>query len=329
MSFPMEIYRRAREIKNEQRREAQNLAQERYNSFVKHCPEYDTLRSQLNKTSGELAALILGAPGDIEEIRDRNLATQEKMDKLLSAAGYSADYLETRYFCEKCCDEGLIDGKVCSCLTDIMKKLSFDELNARTPLSVSSFESFDLSHYPDVAENARGISPKKIMEHNLDRCKRYAENFSLHSSSLLFQGGVGLGKTHLSLAIAGKVIEKGYNVLYGSASSFFEQLEKEHFNRNSTTDTRYLLESCDLLIIDDLGAEFTTSFTVSVLLELINSRLLQNRPTIISTNMHYEGLEQRYSERFVSRLAGSYQRLQFAGKDLRIKLRKARVAEND
>lgn len=328
MAFSMDIYRRAREIKNEHKRQAQWLSQQRYAEFVKRCPEYDALRRSLNQTSGELAALILGAPGDIEAIRDKNLATQEKMDRLLTEAGYPSDYLQTKYFCEKCSDDGLVDGKVCDCLVDLMKKLSFEELNARTPLSVSSFESFNLNHYPDTAENAQHISPRKLMEHNLERCKKYAKEFSMNSPSLIFQGGVGLGKTHLSLAIAGEVIQKGYNVLYGSASSFFEQLEKEHFARNATTDTRYLLENCDLLIIDDLGAEFITNFTVAVLIELVNCRLLQNRPTIISTNLNFEGLEKHYSERFVSRLRGSYQRFQFAGKDLRITLRKAKAAEN-
>lgn len=50
--------------------------------------------------------------------------------------------------------------------------------------------------------------------------------------------GTGLGKTHLSLAIAGGVIKKGYGVVYGSVNNIINRLEQEHFGRSDDADTR-------------------------------------------------------------------------------------------
>ena len=77
------------------------------------------------------------------------------------------------------------------------------------------------------------------------------------------------------------------------------------------------LTQCDLLILDDLGTEMTTAFTISALYELINTRLLKNRKTIISSNLAIFELRNRYSEQIMSRLEGEYQVLTFRGNDIR------------
>ena len=55
----------------------------------------------------------------------------------------------------------------------------------------------------------------------------YAKSFDLDSVSLYFYGRTGLGKTHLSLAIANEAVKKGYNVVYGSVINFLNKMEKE------------------------------------------------------------------------------------------------------
>jgi DNA replication protein DnaC len=74
-----------------------------------------------------------------------------------------------------------------------------------------------------------------------------------------------------------------------------------------------------LLIIDDLGTEMTTSFTVSALYEIINTRLLEGRRTVIHSNLTMDQMRARYSPQILSRLEGEYRRLTFYGDDIRLK----------
>ena len=87
-------------------------------------------------------------------------------------------------------------------------------------------------------------------------------------------GKTGLGKTHLSLSIASVALERGYSVLYDSVINFLRKIEREHFGKeHPETDTMELLLTCDLLILDDLGTEFDSSFYQSTIYNLINTRL--------------------------------------------------------
>ena len=177
-----------------------------------------------------------------------------------------------------------------------------------TPLEKSTFQNFDLDKYPDNTRN--------IMSKIFDYCKNYAYNFEVNNDSLMFIGNTGLGKTHLSLAIAGVVIEKGYGVIYGSLSNILSKIENEHFSSNSTSTIDSVC-NCDLLIIDDLGTEFSTPFTRSTVYEIINHRQLNSKPTIISTNLNIDELEKAYTQRVVSRICGKYRCFEFLGNDIR------------
>ncbi len=330
MSFSSEIYSKAREIIAERHSNAKADAESRRAAFVAEHPEYAQMQSMLSRTGYELARTIFrdGAGSDeISEIRDKNLELQRKMNALLTGAGYDENYLDPKYTCSVCSDTGIFRGKVCECVNKLMRQLAYDRLNRETPLELCSFDAFTFDQYSDEL-NSKGVSPRRMMQITFNKCRNYAAEFSLNSPSLLFCGGVGLGKTHLSLAIAGEVIKKGYDVVYGSASSFFTKIEKERFSRGtSQEDTLSLLNSCDLLIIDDLGAEFVTQLSISILYEIVNTRLLRGFPTIISTNFNAYGLEQKYSDRIFSRFTGGYSLVPFEGADMRLILRKKNNAK--
>lgn len=328
MSFSNEIYNLAKETVAERRSKALAEAQTRRNAFILRHPEYADMQQALSHTGYELAFTIFrdgNGSKDISAIRDRNLELQRKMASLLEGDGLPTDHLEPKFFCTACEDTGICGGKLCECMDKVMRQIAYDRLNSITPLGLCTFDSFTMQHY-STQENANGVSQRRMMQITLNKCRSYAERFTLESPSLLFHGGVGLGKTHLSLAIAGEVIGKGYDVVYGSAHSLFSKIERERFGRGATPqdDTLSLLNSCDLLIIDDLGAEFVTQLSVSILYDIVNTRLLRGRPTIISTNLNSSGLEQKYTDRIVSRLSGGYTWVPFEGNDMRITLRKAR-----
>lgn len=325
MAFSQELYEQAKAEVRAHRAAAEMEAEEKHKQYKQTHIEYARTITELSKTGVELARRIFlygGGSADIGDIKKKNLALQKRAAELLARDGLDNSSFLPKYDCMLCGDTGMKNGSVCECVKTRMKKAAYQRLNRETPLELCSFDTFSLSVYPEEG-TVKGTSPRRQMERVFDRCRRYAEEFDRGSQSLLMQGGVGLGKTHLSLAIAGRVIERGFNAVYGSAQDFLTKIEAEKFGRErSGTDTLSLLKECDLLILDDLGAEFSTPFNISVLYDLINNRLRTSSPTIISTNLSLDGLSRRYEERIVSRVTGEYSRIPFAGSDMRFILRK-------
>ena len=154
------------------------------------------------------------------------------------------------------------------------------------------------------------------MKNTLRECREYTQGFGAASPSMYFCGGTGVGKTHLSLAIARELTQEGFAVVYTTAQNLMNRLEKEHFNKDEQEDTMDIVLSCDLLIIDDLGTEFATSFTNAQLYNIINTRMLEGKPVIISSNMTLEDIEHKYDMRLASRI-NSYRYIDFIGSDIR------------
>ena len=332
MGYSREVYDQAKFLLDSYRRQAVNENDERRKAFMAANPEYAELEREIAQTSIRLTRVMLSGQKDITDtvaqIRDSNLAMQQRQLAILRSQGCPDDYLQPKYHCPQCGDTGFIDGKMCACFKEILRKMAYEELNRTTPLELCSFQSFSLDFYPEKAQSSN-LSPRQIMEGVKRHCWEYANSFTLQSANLLFQGGVGLGKTHLSLAIAGRVISKGYGVIYGSAQNFFNTIESEHFGRGE--DKQYtldLLKGCDLLILDDIGTEFITQFTAAVFYDIINTRLLRLRPTILSTNLSIDGLKTRYDDRITSRISGNYTRVQFFGNDIRIEVKKKTLRNN-
>ena len=261
-------------------------------------------------------ALSLGedAVRYVKELERINLEAQQKREKLLVQNGFPRDYLKIKYTCPECCDKGFVNGRMCACQKLILRSMAYEKLCGKFPLDKCTFDNFSLSYYSD---STGGITPRKRMESVFNFCKSYAKDFGLHSPSILMCGDTGLGKTHLSLAIAGEVIRSGKGVIYASAQNILNKLENEKFGRSEKSDTELNLIECDLLILDDLGSEFKTQFTVSQIYNIINSRMLSSKPTIISTNLSLEEIESAYTNRIASRILSEYTLLQFDGTDIR------------
>ena len=296
---------------------AEAEAQRRREEYFANHPECCQAQRELTDLAAAgLKAALAGDAQQVSSLRERQEAARAKYDELLRADGLTSDSFSPQYHCPLCQDSGRVDGKVCSCVLALEREMLVRELGGGTPLEDSDFSLFSLDYYP-VETDTRGISPRRKMEQVLTRCRQYAASFDRKAGNLLFVGATGLGKTHLSLAIAKEVTARGYFVLYGSAQNFLENLEREHFGKKEG-DTLRQLQQCDLLILDDLGAEFTSPFVVSAVYNVINTRILSGRATIVSTNLSLRELEGRYTERLLSRFVGCYEMLEFAGRDIRV-----------
>jgi len=159
------------------------------------------------------------------------------------------------------------------------------------------------------------------MERGLQICKAYAFGFTQQSPSLLFSGSTGLGKTFLSGCIARTVADRGFSVVYDTVIQMLSDYESDKFGESTEESRRNLSRytSCDLLIIDDLGTEMVTQFSVSALYNVLNTRLIKGLPTIVSTNLDSEGIRSRYSPQIASRLLGSFELIPFFGEDIRLR----------
>lgn len=321
MSYNERLIEQAKREISGRRQTAEQEAKRRRDELVTACPEIDEIEREIARAGLEaIRAISMGANAQeyIKSLAKKNLAQQQHRKEILKEVGIDEDYLEVKYHCPKCEDRGVIDGKRCECFKALLKNYAYDELCKCSPIKLSSFNGFRLDFYPEQEDENTGISPRMRMAEVLAYCKNWAEDFDRQAPSVIMYGATGLGKTHLSLAMARKAIEKGYGVVYGSTQNLLSRLEREKFGRsNDGYTTEQSLLECDLLILDDLGAEFTTSFTISALYNIINTRMMSGLPVIINTNLGLEGIEEKYTQRISSRIIGDYTPIEFFGRDIR------------
>lgn len=329
MGYDGKIMRRALQKFEEDRQEREKRLQERRESIFGRQPRLREIDNELHSTMSRIIASALRRGTDprpaVERLRDENLSLQEEKRMLLARMGLPADALEEKPACALCGDTGYRGGTVCRCLRDYYAREQQKELSRMLDLGSQSFDTFSLEWYSGSYNPELGISERDNMEWIKNTCRKYAEAFRSGSGNLLFTGKPGLGKTHLSAAIAREVSGDGWSVVYDTAAHVFERFEARKFDREdeeADSDTERVL-SCDLLILDDLGTEMTTAFVQSALYQIVNTRLLEKKATIISTNLSPEELARRYTPQLASRIEGEYQMLPFAGQDIR-KLKKER-----
>lgn len=321
MSYKRSVYIKAKEILAERKTTAERDAEMRHSAAVALCPEIAKVEREMASHGADVVKAVgMGADLDeyIRNLAAANLKAQAKRKELLKGAGFPEDYLEVKYTCEICKDTGYNKEFYCQCYRKLIRDVARQDLGANSPLKKCTFGSFRVDKYPDVVDSVIGINQREHMKNNYEYCKAYAENFTTDTMGLFMYGKTGLGKTHLSLAIANVVIDKGYDVYYGSVQSIMDKLEAERFGRLPREDSiKEDILNCDLLIIDDLGTEFTTQYTNAELYNIINSRILASLPTIISTNLELKDIADRYSQRVASRIIGSSVAVYFCGKDIR------------
>lgn len=299
--------------------------QRRLDEIAQNAPEIYRMHSEAIRLNYALIGNIgkgkssADVSKKIAEIKEKNINLRHAMHEMLKACGYPEDYLQMHYQCEICNDSGYHDGVRCECMKRLLKKYTTEEINANCSIELHDFADFRVEYYSDAPVN--GEIPRVKMQTIFENCKNYATRFEPHTSSLIFFGKTGLGKTFLSSCIAKELISQGWNVVYGSMLKLMRQVEDERFHR-AEGDTMSIMLEADLLILDDLGSEFQTQFTDSVLYELINERINERRPTLISTNLTVNEVGKKYNDRIVSRITGCFRPFFFAGSDVRlVKLR--------
>ena len=321
MAYSQAIVQRAMQRLQSENEQNEQSSRARIAAIYEKEPRLGEIERELRRTAAHVLAATFRRQGDpvaaMQQLKKDNLALQQERDWILQAEGLEPDDLTVQPLCPKCGGTGYVGAQMCECLKELCRQEQKKELAAL--FGSESFDRFRLDLYPAQYDERLKTSPRTLMERTYRDTLGYAQNFTCASPSLLFVGATGLGKTYLSACIARAVADRGYSVLYSTAMQLFSDFETAKFARSTeSADASRKYFTCDLLIIDDLGTEMTTQFTVSALYQIVNTRLLEGRPTIISTNLPAVELKQRYSPQIASRLLGVYECYSFAGDDIRM-----------
>lgn len=316
-----ELYQAALRTVSARRQRAKAAAQDARAQAEAAVPELRAAEDAL-RACGVRCALAGARGAGRAEAAAALAEARQKRDALLAASGRSPQALEPKFTCPLCQDTGVAQGKTCQCVRREMQRLRREEIEAMSSLSVTRFDTMKLDYYPNTRDPQTGRSVRQYMAELLADLQDYAAAFDLDSENLMFTGNAGLGKTHAALAVAGAALDKGYDVIYISSPDFFSRVETLHFGSDPAGEKDALLETvtgADLLILDDLGTEFNSSFVISTLYSLLNDRLGRRRPTILTTNITDGALlEKLYTEKVASRIS-AFVPYRFLGDDIRLK----------
>ncbi len=324
MAYSKQTVKSADELLEKRRKAAIEKAQANLFAAYEKIPELEQIDKALQQTGLNVyKSALMGLEGldeRIEKIKRENLMLQQERKNLLVKNGFPEDFTEEKFHCKKCKDTGYVGIEMCICKKKALSLAAFSSAGLGKSLKDQSFDNFDLNYYSDKAEEGK-TSAREAMRSILEKSKEYVKCFDADgSSNLLFTGKTGLGKTHITTAIAKGVIEKGFDVVYDSAQNIMHAFEMQRFERDETAKfdaDRFF--SCDLLIIDDLGTEFRNSFTQSALYNLINTRINNMKPMIVSTNLDdMKAFKKTYDDRITSRFIGNFRTFHFEGNDIRL-----------
>ncbi len=295
----------------------------RYEEVYSRLPEFKTLDESISILSVQYGKKLLnGDDRALSSLKEELEILRASKKDLLASAGFPKDYLEPVYDCPDCRDTGYIGNQKCHCFKQAIIQLLYEESNIKEFPDEASFDNFSLDFYSSSHyDKTTGRSARAMMEDTLKICHRFIDTFGQEFQNLFFYGSVGVGKTFLSTCIAREIMEREFSVLYFSAPQLFSTLAQTKFDRNNS-DAKNMSEyiyNADLLIIDDLGSEYTNAFIAAQFFACINERLIHRKSTIISTNLSLESLADLYTERSFSRITSSYTLLKVIGDDIRIK----------
>ncbi len=325
MAYSEAVLQRAKaRLAQARERHEQEIAAHQRDAYARY-PRLREIDNRLRATVAEAMAAAFRQGQDpaqtIQRLKTENLNLQREREWILEAAGLEEDDLDPTPFCPNCGGSGYVGAVMCGCLKELCRQEQKKELSSLLGSGKESFENFRLYYYSTTPDPVYGISPRENMRTVFEVVRDYARNFSRDAGSLLFTGGTGLGKTFLSACVARTVADSGFSVVYDTAAQLFRDFESAKFNAATAEEGDALTKKylqCDLLIVDDLGTEMTTQFTISALYTVVNSRLMDRQPTIISTNLSMDEMRRRYTPQIVSRLEGAYTGLLFFGDDIRL-----------
>ena len=292
----------------------------------KKIPTIEKVDEKITNIGLAMTKDVLNNPKNYENIAKnaKEAIDKLKMQKayLLTESNIAVDYMDLRHDCNRCLDKGYLnDGSRCNCFKQALVNRAYKMSNLEGTLKQENFQTFDINLFSNDPYEGEDLSPRENMIDIVGIAEGFIDSFDERNShNLLFYGSTGLGKTFLSNCIAKSLLDKQKIVVYQTAFTIMDILERRRFkyDKNKLVEYQYdLLFDADLLIIDDLGTELTNTFTNAEIFNIVNTRLINGKKAIISTNLTPKEISQTYTDRIFSRILDKFIPLKFYGKDLR------------
>ena len=322
MALSNSQYQAIMRIYNQRQFQNKREQDERIKEIFEKIPQVEALTDEITATMAQAGRMkIMGDAVGAAAMKKEAAMLKEQKAKYMERSGYPADYMEMKYRCPDCKDTGYHDGKKCHCFKRIEIEILYDQSNIKDVLARENFDTLSMEYYDrEKIDEKTGMTVLEYMTMVIEECKEYVQNFGEEKGSILFTGSTGCGKTFLSNCIARELIQRGFSVVYLTATDMFDVLSESRFGNRDEEEAKdraaYILD-CDLLIIDDLGTEMINTFTASQLFYCVNERLNRKKGTIISTNLALNRMQDEFTERVTSRIMSQYKIFPLLGEDLR------------
>lgn len=240
-----------------------------------------------------------------ESIKSKNMQKTAALDKqvqelfaerreILANLGLDESIYEPVWDCPLCHDLGYITpGVPCKCVLNEKKQDGIALSGINQALREKRFANFRVDFYTE---------PEKMAQ-KVELCQKAATKIINGETceNLLFTGDVGRGKTHLSLAVANEVLDSGKKVIYKRMNDLLEEIRTDKYDKHDDAAMDKFF-ACDLLVIDDFGADSISEFVKSQMRILLEERNINEKPWIISTNLDINAIEDLYSNRVADRI---------------------------
>ena len=217
---------------------------------------------------------------------------------------------EDVYACPVCRDTGWLIGEdgayPCDCRKKQMLSCRKRACGLQPALISHCFDEFHLDFYPEYMIDNDGRSFRLMAEKALVDARCFADDISCGRPhrGLFLQGEVGRGKTYIASAVANYLLEHDISVRFIVVPEFLDKLRYSYDNANSVSEESlmYAVLNVPVLILDDLGSHNYSEWTKNKIYSLLNYRLNNNLPNVITSNLGIEQLKEILGLRTVSRI---------------------------
>lgn len=304
----------------------EKIKEERQKKVYSSIENIENLISKRNYLATKIMKSTL-ANIDCSEDRKVFDELEKNINELLLKNGFSKDYLNKFYCCEKCKDTGYYNGSVCSCIMDDLVEDRVLESGFSSKKREQNFSNFDFSLFEGNFEHAnRLVNSREYIEKLISFSKEYCDNFTIKDYGIFFYGKSGAGKTYFASAMVNYMLDKGKRACFVTATEFFELMANYSYSfyrdKKELQDRIDFVRNVDFLVIDDLGNEISNKNNNSFLSSLLDYRFEKGLNIVITSNLSEYDLAEYYDSRVASRIRGNFKFFVFPPFDLRDKIGK-------